>query len=538
MYGIGYAHSNLWGTASGKTSGWGQYVVEAGAYTQILSVGGTWSLGEFNRNGNKVWDAGNDGAGSGLDADLLDGQLDGQQGSYYLPTTGKAADSNLFDGIDSNRFVYGTNTAKVTRWDGNWNTMFSTYNTGFIDNASGTNGNPDGFTHHHGFQVRHDNMGNQWGYQFIGSYHPTYPSLFHRSVNAGTWNSWKEIWDSGNDGSGSGLDADLLDGVQGASFLRSDANDTATGDISFNGQLYFNSDSTGNYTEGARFNQSTSGWGGMAIGGIRNSINGISGGWWFARNPSGQLVMAYQTSGNAAGLMLPTSGYNLQFRSQNVWNAGNDGAGSGLDADLLDGQQGSYYAPASHAHSNYLTAETLSSTNTVTVTGLKYFKTAGTMASPLIGSSPSLQAYSSGGNYAAYMGFHRSGHYAINWGLDTSNAMVLGGWSSSTTAARMSIGTNGLMASAVQGTLWGSSNDGSGSGLDADLLDGLELHTGRNDNANKVVRTQVNGYCDFGWINTTSGVASGTPTRIYCSQDAYKLVGLILLLEQELLKFQ
>jgi hypothetical protein len=27
-----------------------------------------------------------------------------------------------------------------------------------------------------------------------------------------------------------------------------------------------------------------------------------------------------------------------------TWNAGNDGAGSGLDADLLDGQQGSWYA--------------------------------------------------------------------------------------------------------------------------------------------------------------------------------------------------
>ena len=26
-----------------------------------------------------------------------------------------------------------------------------------------------------------------------------------------------------------------------------------------------------------------------------------------------------------------------------VWHAGNDGAGSGLDADVLDGQQGSYY---------------------------------------------------------------------------------------------------------------------------------------------------------------------------------------------------
>jgi hypothetical protein len=31
------------------------------------------------------------------------------------------------------------------------------------------------------------------------------------------------------------------------------------------------------------------------------------------------------------------------------WNDGNDGSGSGLDADLLDGQQGSYYQPASTA---------------------------------------------------------------------------------------------------------------------------------------------------------------------------------------------
>jgi len=42
------------------------------------------------------------------------------------------------------------------------------------------------------------------------------------------------IWHAGNDGSGSGLDADTVDGIQGASFLRSDANDTATGGITFN----------------------------------------------------------------------------------------------------------------------------------------------------------------------------------------------------------------------------------------------------------------------------------------------------------------
>ena len=61
----------------------------------------------------------------------------------------------------------------------------------------------------------------------------------------------------------------------------------------------------------------------------------------------------------------------------------------------------------------------------------------------------------------------------------------------------------------------------SGKAADSNLLDGLDLHTGRNNEANKVVRTNSSGYADFGWINTTSGVATGTPTRIYCSQDSY-----------------
>ena len=52
---------------------------------------------------------------------------------------------------------------------------------------------------------------------------------------------------------------------------------------------------------------------------------------------------------------------------------------------------------------------------------------------------------------------------------------------------------------------WHSGNDGSGSGLDADLLDGYQLNTGRANVANRVVATDGNGYIQAGWINTTSG---------------------------------
>ena len=43
------------------------------------------------------------------------------------------------------------------------------------------------------------------------------------------------VWHSGNDGHGSGLDADTLDGVSSGSFLRGDTADTAGSDITFSG---------------------------------------------------------------------------------------------------------------------------------------------------------------------------------------------------------------------------------------------------------------------------------------------------------------
>ena len=61
-----------------------------------------------------------------------------------------------------------------------------------------------------------------------------------------------------------------------------------------------------------------------------------------------------------------------------------------------------------------------------------------------------------------------------------------------------------------------------GKAADSDLLDGLDLHTGRNNEANKVVRTDANGYIQAGWINTTSGNNNKTAiNRIYASQDGY-----------------
>ena len=52
------------------------------------------------------------------------------------------------------------------------------------------------------------------------------------------------MWNSGNDGSGSGLDADTVDGLQASQFIRSDSTDSASGNLTFGGTTTFNNQVT------------------------------------------------------------------------------------------------------------------------------------------------------------------------------------------------------------------------------------------------------------------------------------------------------
>ncbi len=138
-----------------------------------------------------------------------------------------------------------------------------------------------------------------------------------------------------------------------------------------------------------------------------------------------------------------------------------------------------------------------------------------------------------GGSRLQY--WQTSGNTALNPDGEWYNAIRMGHgdpvtYYSNTLAVRMTGGnlgdiytrttTNGVTGS--WNRFWHNNNDGAGSGLDADLVDGLDVHTGRNDNANKIVRTDSNGYIQAGWINTTSGDNGTTAIdRVYASSDAY-----------------
>ena len=196
------------------------------------------------------WHAGNDGSGSGLDADKLDSyeytQFNGVVARYR--TTGSASgriritlplntnSARMLKFTISQQSSYHQRTFEVSGYlyptTNNWYLPRCVY-TGTTDpdiivgrDANGkayvsiANGNYTGI-------IVHSVTG---GYQ--GADSDGYGS-WTIAANNGTENSVSvevhKTWNSRNDGSGSGLDADLLDGVQGSLFLRSDQDATIDG---------------------------------------------------------------------------------------------------------------------------------------------------------------------------------------------------------------------------------------------------------------------------------------------------------------------
>jgi hypothetical protein len=283
------------------------------------------------------------------------------------------------------------------------------------------------------------------------------------------------------DGTGSGLDADLLDGVQGSGYQTRLLQQSGRNLVL----------ATGSTAAGGLFLENSSGQFIFQLYGDQSQYGFLSSEWasWdIKKTPGGNMV-------------LNNSDSNI------VWHAGNDGSGSGLDADLLDGQQGSYYAIESSRSSvpstgNYVISD---STSPQTLGGgyLRHdfwnsFGGGGSGYRSVL----SISSYTSGSQWTQLAFNYNSGTNApIYVRQNDYNGTSWGSWNQ----------------------LWDSANDGSGSGLDADLLDGLQLHTGRNNEANKVVRTDVNGYIQAGWINTPSGDSgiANRLARIYTSTDDY-----------------
>ena len=149
------------------------------------------------------------------------------------------------------------------------------------------------------------------------------------------------------------LNADLLDGIQASSFVRADANDTVSGNLSFTStttpittrSIKFNNSemSATYYTEAVgvlAFDEnfhSDSAYGSEATAPAQTFTT--NGGGLVIKNEDGWgAVLSSQNirwcEGNFA---------NLQIGGNQVFHTGNDGSGSGLDADTVDGIEGASF---------------------------------------------------------------------------------------------------------------------------------------------------------------------------------------------------
>ena len=183
------------------------------------------------------------------------------------------------------------------------------------------------------------------------------------------------VWHSGNDGSGSGLDADLLDGIDSLSFLRSDADDVFTGNLTTgaNNHITFGPNTT---------------WGSsLRIGGNGRTATGTEMASVVTTDGNLHLDPADSANGIYLNYYAGTEGTYFGDGAENIvarlrsdgqlykgsgtgipyWHAGNDGSGSALDADLLDGFHLSGYSSVSDkifnnkglAHSTFTDFNTL-----------------------------------------------------------------------------------------------------------------------------------------------------------------------------------
>ena len=382
--------------------------------------------------GNTVWHAGNDGSGSGLDADQL-------------------------DGVGANKFLTSYANAGTTGWED------SNANFRINGGASGSVG-----------LAMHTSNGT-FGYQLYGSGGSTYGFL---NANWGGWDLKKTIdgqlqlriggtdytvWNQQNDGSGSGLDADTVDGIQAGAFVRADAEDSKDYPLNLNGGTANAANDATLYVTADNNND----WG-LVIDKYRSSASEY-----------GQQIKVGSSANHALRILgngsevfrVKGNGVVTAQGSNTVWHAGNDGSGSGLDADSVDGIAGS----------NLLRSDvndTFSGSLTSNARNNGIFGTYDSTKTDHIWSMGTAYKNSStGNNFGNLYGLaYKHTNNTTGGTMGGSHQMVWCINGDARGAIGSSIWTNGdFKATSSNHIVMHAGNDGSGSGFDADTVDGVEL---------------------------------------------------------------
>lgn len=290
-----------------------------------------WLDARFGANNAGIWHPGNDGAGSGLDAGLLGGQLP----SYYTNITARLTYTPVQQGTGNGQSP--SNVVKIGWGAGRLKASVDLNDLGnivFDSNITDV------------WRASNDGAGSGLDAGLLAGQLPSYYTdiaqrLGYTPVQQGTgsgqlpgnvikigWSGSRlkggvdlidlgefvfesnisDVWRASNDGAGSGLDAGLLAGQLPSYYT----NITA--------RLGFNPIQQGGGA-GQLNNKIYLGWSGTRLK-LQTDI--------FDQGP---VVL----DSNLAAAMLPVNGASVQRNGNHLFGPDNDGSGSGVDADMLDG---------------------------------------------------------------------------------------------------------------------------------------------------------------------------------------------------------
>jgi hypothetical protein len=169
------------------------------------------------------------------------------------------------------------------------------------------------------------------------------------------------------------------------------------------------------------------------------------------------------------------------------------GSGSGVDADTLDGL----------SSTSFLRSDT-TTTWSGSAGGIFQVQLPASASGANTGQVNTLQLYQNNAGTDAFLSFHVAGDYAAHFGLDgTTNDLFWGGWS----------------VGAVKNRVWHSGNDGAGSGLDADLLDGLNSATANT--VSTIVSRDASGNFSAGTITAALTGNASTATTLQTTRTIW-----------------
>jgi hypothetical protein len=362
----------------------------------------------------------------------------------YLPLAGGTLTGRVIQSASG--FGVGTDDTINARLDsGFWQTSNAQITTGWPETTA---------TWYHLISSTHSNDANYYSMQFAGSFFDS-NALYYRATNNSGTTAWNKLWHAGNDGAGSGLDADTVDGIQASSF-------------------------------------------------------------YLASNPSGYLTTTDFNTANANSIS-QSANVNI-LAAAVVANDASQGANIAvLAASFVSNSQ------TLSANVNVLAAATVARLPLAggTMTGLIIGRTTAGANTSVANDGGALSVRGDTTNAAA-MSFHRPSAYAINMGLDTDNIFRIGGWSDGVNTYRVQLGTPGGTHT-FTGTVAATTFSGAGTSLTgtaASLTAGNATTAGgftpsqTNGVGSRIVVADGSGYINNNYFNSTDDISSGTISYI------------------------